>query len=867
MEFEPEFTRLMGFAPMHWQIRLYQEYLARENLPASLDIPTGLGKTAVMAIWYLASKAGASLPRRLVYVVDRRAVVDQATTVANDIKDRSGDDDLRISTLRGAHADNRDWLKDPGATAIIVGTVDMIGSRLLFSGYGVSRRTCSYHAGLLGADSLVVLDESHLVPPFERLLESIEGGASTYGPRTNESRDIVPALHLMSLSATGGKREGESFELDKGDMDDPIVDRRLNARKHLIIVPCNGTNFETALAEQAWKLSGEGQQRVRVLVYCTSREIAEKTAQSIGKLAKAAKTAVNLVLFTGGRRVRERQAAADHLAALGFLGSANVTLDKPAFVIATAAGEVGVDMDADHMACDLVEWERMVQRFGRVNRKGDGDAQVVLLTDPPVPAKKEAEARETQRCLLAPFAALPHPDSGIDVSPGALLKLKQQAHSDADLQRTIDAASTSPPLYPALSRALIDAWSMTSLEKHTGRPDIQPWLRGWVDDIPQTEVVWRSYLPVRVHGEIATKKEIEGFFQAAPPHLSEKLETESWRVSEWLVGRANALLKKDPDVANAIVAFALNPDGSLRQSIHLRDLVPLDDKKREKARKERLTGEILPGAVLVVDRRVGGLSADGLLSPNAGDTSLRTADDGEDWGPDVGFRIHVEANSDKDQYLRVTFAFATRQSDAEGEGTEYLLVETSKTENSRAASPNPQLLDEHQSWTEDRARTIAHAVGLTGNHAEALAIAARLHDEGKRAARWQRAFNAKSDGAYAKTSGPLVMARLGGYRHEFGSLPYAEKSARLQGIPQDLQSLVLHLIAAHHGRARPVIDTEGCEDAPPSVLQSRARDVALRYASLQKQWGPWGLAWWEALLRAADQQASRDNDERGNGHG
>ena len=29
-----------------------------------------------------------------------------------------------------------------------------------------------------------------------------------------------------------------------------------------------------------------------------------------------------------------------------------------------------------------------------------------------------------------------------------------------------------------------------------------------------------------------------------------------------------------------------------------------------------------------------------------------------------------------------------------------------------------------------------------------------------------------------------------------------------------------------------------------------------------KKWGPWGLAWWEALLRAADQQASRDNDQR-----
>ncbi|HVQ37812.1 MAG TPA: DEAD/DEAH box helicase family protein, partial [Pyrinomonadaceae bacterium] len=120
-----------GETAFPWQEELLRRFL-EGKIERSLDIPTGLGKTAVMAIWLVARALGAALPRRLAYVVDRRAVVDQATQVAInlrefverspqmrdslDLKDRP----LPLSTLRGQYVDNKEWLENPASPAIIV---------------------------------------------------------------------------------------------------------------------------------------------------------------------------------------------------------------------------------------------------------------------------------------------------------------------------------------------------------------------------------------------------------------------------------------------------------------------------------------------------------------------------------------------------------------------------------------------------------------------------------------------------------------------------------------------------------------------------------------------------------------------------
>jgi CRISPR-associated endonuclease/helicase Cas3 len=916
-------------SPFHWQQKLLAKFLAGQ-IPVALDIPTGLGKTSVMAVWLIARIFGANVPRRLVYVVDRRAVVDQATTVAlglrqfvekrQEIKAKLGTPNgLPISTLRGQHVDNREWLENPASPAIIIGTVDMIGSRLLFEGYGLSRKMRPYHAGLLGVDTLVVLDEAHLVPPFEKLLEQVAQVDGDLRPCEVGHRKLVPGLNLLSLSATG-RRDRPAVGLTDADLrPGTTTHKRLTAAKRLVFEPLpESENIADVLARHAWSLSSKGAEAKKVIVFSDKRDDAVKAKEAVEKLSKGdkkqgiASTEIETQLLVGGRRIHEREGTARWLEDHSFVAGAKSRQSCPTFVFATSAGEVGIDLDADHMVCDSVTWERMVQRLGRVNRRGDGNAKIVVVKEPdPKPTKAEENAlkkleseREKKeikavaayqakvdksRALSRPLELLPKDEEGINVCPAALRELKLSTlptpNDDAENQRRIerrailDRATSDALLRPALSRPLVDAWAMTSLPQHAGRPKIQPWLRGWVEDEAQTTVIWRRYLPLE-HSDVETSpKVIRDFFDAAPPHSSELLEIETWRVLAWLKKRAEAVqkslasAKKPTDGATSRPpalsdAFAIlldsdgEPNGSAFSVSSL--LSNLDDKKAKQALERRLAY-----STLVVDARFAGLSEDGLLDDTE-NSAPTTLDGSDEWllpiegKPAIRFRVRAAdqlAPATENGWrhrLRVPI-----ERTAEGEVVQWLVVEKWRNDSVTAddgASGELQTLAKHQVATVARARAIGQQLGLSQPYARMLEIAARLHDEGKRAENWQKAFNTPATGGpFAKTPGPINQSLLDGYRHEFGSLPVLAADAEYLALPSDeLRDLALHLVAAHHGFARPLIGIQGCADAPPSLLEERSREVALRFVRLQRRWGPWGLAWWESLLRAADQQASRE---------
>ena len=876
-----------------------------------------------MALWLLARAYGAKLPRRLVYVVDRRAVVDQATRFAERLRrnmpvDLANQLDLKggnlpISTLRGGFADNRDWLEDPSKPAIVVGTIDMIGSRLLFEGYGVSRGMRPYHAGFLGVDTLVLLDEAHLCPPFEALLRQVAShrdGKLGPGPGVEP---ITPPFHLMSLSATGRELaempEGSVFRLEEEDGEEPTVHQRLTARKRLSVTELeDAASLTTCIARRAVEF-GDGDTPSRVLVCCHRRTDAVAVKESIDKECRSRKQAGELVggheseLLVGERRVYERTELEEWLDGNGFLGGSTIPPHAPTFLVATSAGEVGVDLDADHLVCDLVAYERMVQRLGRVNRRG-GERRTATVDVFAVRPKLKANASKSEReeydrslrtydRRMASLVQLPRgEDNRHDASPSATGELKR-THPVV-----VDAATTPAPLYPELTRPLLDAWAMTSLRRHEGRPEVAPWLRGWEDEEePQTDVVWRRFLPC-LHADAETSvppSMVADFFRVAPIHATERLEAPSSRVLDWLLKRLVQVAKRDRNHEMAIrdedvVAIVLDRAGEHVADAKLSELrrfaAPAKGMSRNEKRvrdrlKQRWRAQHLPGAFLVVDTRLRGLR-DGMLDEKS-ELEVAAADADEKWReqredssversrPLIRFRVMEIGRGEDDEGLETAAehegwrhirTFETRF-DAGGVARGGLAVykwpDEVADEDSRSISSAPQSLADHAREAAARAREMATQFELPDEEVEAIYTAARLHDDGKDAARWQNAMNAPRDGRpYAKTAGGGNWRLLEGYRHEFGSLLKAERI----DLPDCTRDLILHLIAAHHGNARPLINPAGCEDGPPSLLESRAGDAALRFARLQKRYGPWGLAWREAILRAADQSVSREWSER-----
>ncbi len=99
-----------------------------------------------------------------------------SAAVAERLRRLGGEVPLRVATLRGGMYLDHGWARDPAQPLVCVSTVDQVGSRLLFRGYGLlgdATNQLPIHAGMVANDALIVLDEVHLAGAFARTLEAI----------------------------------------------------------------------------------------------------------------------------------------------------------------------------------------------------------------------------------------------------------------------------------------------------------------------------------------------------------------------------------------------------------------------------------------------------------------------------------------------------------------------------------------------------------------------------------------------------------------------------------------------------------------------------------------------------------------------
>ena len=100
---------------------------------------------------------------------------------------------------------------------------------------------------------------------------------------------------------------------------------------------------------------------------------------------------------------------------------------------------------------------------------------------------------------------------------------------------------------------------------------------------------------------------------------------------------------------------------------------------------------------------------------------------------------------------------------------------------------------------------------------------------------------------------------LAGFRHELASLRYVE--GELINEPEPARDLALHLISAHHGHARPCFEKKAYDRENRRESERLAIETAQRFGRMQQYYGAWGLAYLEAVFKAADALASADAEE------
>jgi CRISPR-associated endonuclease/helicase Cas3 len=1016
--------------PYPWQCRLAERAVQGE-WPGAIDLPTGSGKTACIdiAVFAMACQATRSVhdrtaPRRIVFCVNRRVIVDEAyersrkiaealwlaeknddsqkptlVAVAKCLRKLAGNSEsatevppLDVLELRGGvYRDNR-WARSAVQPTIICSTIDQIGSRLLFRGYGVSSGAAPIQAALLAYDSLVLLDEAHISEPFRQCVTSVQKYLDTTR-WARESIGVKPMTFVpMTATPTAEMLSRGVIKLEDDDRSEqyPLI-RRLTAQKIATLEAVD--NVAVAAIKSVKRLLFVEPIAIGIIVnrVATARAIFAE----FQKIAEE-KPDLGLELVIGSMRPVDRDLQQTRLRnAIGPERPAKTQTSS--ITISTQCLEVGADYDFDYLITECASLDALRQRFGRLNRAGrDFQAKAEILIQKKLVQDEEKLVDDDPLDPIYGNALTRTWNWLIEVANDNVIDFGIDAFG-VHGRPTQELLSPSANLNaPVMMPAYVDLWSQTSPRPGVD-PEVSMFIHGEQQASSDIRVCWRTDLTkpkdlkdsLNAIGEITVDDWID-IVSLMPPTSAECMNVSIARFRKWVSGDDESSELESDLLAISDNAWSKKPN----RNVELQEALPHDFVIWRGNKESFTVSEIgalrrllRPGDTVVLPETSVGWNELGhvviesksiesespsedndhkattqqLVRIDVAEFAWREAKNHEvirlcsptrrffpKGAPiDALFAAACDSNEPvrndqwKELLLRASNAFEESDSVLSNRfsnlaSTEYgldvqyypkrkgVILSTRRRlamhnwfSAGNPALPAPPSLDDGN----DDSSYVAGEMGLAlSKHTtdvvnltkrtcdqllseklhDALAIAANLHDLGKADARFQAMLRRVSstdawlylqndDSLLAKSNGKAMSRKAAteareradlpdGFRHELLSLLLAERS---ETLPEDelTKELALHAIASHHGYCRPlapIISDPNPQDVEVRGLSVSSKEqtanpchrfdsgIPERFWKLTREFGWWGLAFLEAILRLSDQQASSKAEARSN---
>lgn len=938
------YLAVYGYEPFPWQVRLATQVCGGGEWPRAIALPTAAGKTTCLdiAVFALACRAKGAA-RRIFFVVDRRIVVDQAQIhasrlakvlaeakkgilkeVADALKELGQSDrPLDVYALRGGMYRETAWVRSPLQPTVIASTVDQVGSRLLFRGYGVSDSMKPVHAALVGNDALILLDEAHCAKPFQQTAEAVEryrGWNESLAPFRFVSITATPTEDVRAAEEKRAEERPDDPKLieeaNDEDRGHPVLGIRISAKKRTRLVRAKKNELIGTLKSEAEALMGvdlgettdkDGNvtrhvvQAVGIIVnrVKTARQLAQQLrTPPKAKKGEAPPPAPKVILLTGRMRPVDRDAILRELEPL--FSNSKKTLERPVYVVATQCLEVGADLDFHALVTECASLDALRQRFGRLNRvavRPSAPAVVVCPEEYAEPKEKEKEQDPVYRNSLPHAWKWLHDFADgkdekdipfIDFGVASIEKKWNGTSADRKLE-VVKQSLDAPVLFPAH----LDCWVQTH-PIPTPDPDVALWLHGPKEGgQPDVQVVFRDDLPA---DNTAIWKDIVAL---CPPSSSEAVAVPLSVFKKWLAGET-----RDTDTTGDVEGAEADDTENLEAS----DRFALCWKGADNDDTEVISDpdDVWPTRTYVVRCQGADVHtlADFIALPPADyaeEAFQRSRDK-------ALLRLAVtltEEQSDEEQIELVSDAILARLMEGAPEWLKRAVKALEKpkarlvakhpnggvivTGRRRLMQFDPEFLDEDASSYSPGRREVtleAHSRGVAAHAARFAAgcglnetlytQAGFLHDLGKLDPRFQKMLAGYVRKEPLAKSGTFAQRAWELHRYPKGARHELLSAALLADRADDE---LLHLIATHHGSARPfasaVEENDAAKpfDVPPQFgldirgfsPEQRIADwnpeLAERFWRQVRKHGWWGSAFREAVFRLADHAQSRAEQE------